>query len=52
MFLWDYLSGLLYSLGLYKKSGKLLFLGLDNSGNYHLPISDFIGRLDRHSPLY
>ena len=34
MFLWDYISGLLYSLGLYKKSGKLLFLGLDNSGNY------------------
>jgi len=32
MFLWDYLSGILTSLGLYKKSGKLLFLGLDNSG--------------------
>lgn len=32
MFLWDYISGILYSLGLYKKSGKLLFLGLDNSG--------------------
>jgi len=32
MFLWDYISGLLYSLGLYKKNGKLLFLGLDNSG--------------------
>lgn len=32
MFLWDWLSGVLNYLGLYKKSGKLVFLGLDNAG--------------------
>jgi len=32
MFLWDWLSGVLNFLGLYKKSGKLVFLGLDNAG--------------------
>ena len=32
MFLWDWLSGALGFLGLYKKSGKLVFLGLDNAG--------------------
>lgn len=32
MFLWDWLSGILNYLGLYKKSGKLVFLGLDNAG--------------------
>lgn len=32
MFLWDWFSGILNFLGLYKKSGKLVFLGLDNAG--------------------
>jgi len=32
MFLWDWISGVLNFLGLYKKSGKLVFLGLDNAG--------------------
>lgn len=32
MFLWEWLSGVLSYLGLYKKSGKLVFLGLDNAG--------------------
>ena len=32
MFLWDWFSGALGFLGLYKKSGKLVFLGLDNAG--------------------
>lgn len=32
MFLWDWFSGILSYLGLYKKSGKLVFLGLDNAG--------------------
>ena len=32
MGLWDWLSGALGFLGLYKKSGKLVFLGLDNAG--------------------
>lgn len=32
MFLWEWLSSALSYLGLYKKSGKLVFLGLDNAG--------------------
>ncbi|CAK9297008.1 unnamed protein product [Gordionus sp. m RMFG-2023] len=32
MFLWEWLTGILTSLGLYKKNGKLVFLGLDNAG--------------------
>jgi GTP-binding protein SAR1 len=32
MFLWDWINGALSFLGLYKKSGKLVFLGLDNAG--------------------
>ncbi len=32
MFLWDWISSMLNFLGLTKKSGKLVFLGLDNAG--------------------
>lgn len=32
MFLWEWFAGILNYLGLYKKSGKLVFLGLDNAG--------------------
>jgi len=32
MFLWDWFTGMLNYLGLTKKSGKLVFLGLDNAG--------------------
>jgi len=32
MFLWDWFVGALTALGLYRKSGKLMFLGLDNAG--------------------
>ena len=32
MFLWEMFTSLLSQLGLWQKSGKLLFLGLDNAG--------------------
>ncbi len=33
---WEWMTGLLGSLGLYKKSGRLVFLGLDNAGKTSL----------------
>ena len=36
MFLWDWLTGILNYLGLHSRSGKLLFLGLDNAGKTSL----------------
>ena len=32
MFLWEMFTSILNQLGLWRKSGKLLFLGLDNAG--------------------
>lgn len=34
--LWDWVSGALGYLGLYKKKGKMVFLGLDNAGKTSL----------------